>query len=224
MMMSISSAIMFLSMWNVDLVLRGPHTQLRAICEEDAALIVRWRNRADVKRNLYTQDDLTIEEHLGWYRGKVLTGQCAQFIIIAQGMPVGTAFLKSIDSRSHKAEFGIFIGEASARGQGFGGEAARLILSYGFRALGLNRIYLTVFSDNFAAIASYRYAGFMVEGVLRQDFRRNDAYIDVTIMSILREDWKEPDEKPVLEATRSTDLNGLDSVRRNQRTSPFAAT
>lgn len=179
-------------MWNVDLTMPGERVTLRAIREEDAPLIVRWRNAPAVRRNLYTQAELTVEQHLAWYRGKVLTGSCAQFILVdRQGeTPVGTVFLKNIDEHSRKAEFGIFIGEESARGKGLGSEAARLILGYGFQSLGLNRIYLTVLADNLAGVRSYQKAGFSVEGVLRQDFLRDGVFEDVTMMGILREEWQ----------------------------------
>lgn len=179
-------------MWNVDLTLPGQKATLRAIREEDAPLVVRWRNMPAVRHNLYSQAELTVEQHLAWHRGKVLTGNCAQFIIedVQAGVPVGTTFLKNIDPYSRKAEFGIFIGEDVARGKGLGSEAARLILGYGFGVLNLNRIYLTVFSDNRAAVKSYQNAGFTVEGELRQDFLRDGVFEDVTLMSILRGEWQ----------------------------------
>jgi len=141
-------------------VLDGAHILLRPITPEDTARIVKWRNLPSVRENLYGQDLLTEERHLHWLHTQVMTGRCAQFIIVEKHgeTPVGTAFIKNIDLHSRKGEYGIFIGEEEARGKGYGAEAARLVLAYGFEQLALNRICLSVFAGNQAAIASYRKA------------------------------------------------------------------
>jgi RimJ/RimL family protein N-acetyltransferase len=43
--------------------------------------------------------------------------------------------------------------------------------------------------SNPAAIRSYEKAGFRREGVLRQDFKNQDGFVDVCVMSILKAEW-----------------------------------
>ena len=164
----------------------APGVTLRQIELRDTSLIVQWRNQEDVRKNLYFQTDLTPEMHEQWYHTRVATGQCAQFIIECESGPIGTAFLKNIDRTLQKAEFGIFLGSCECRGKGYGSAAAAQILEYGFTVLALNRIYLSVFMSNHAAIRSYEKAGFRREGVLRQDFKNEDGFVDVCVMSILK--------------------------------------
>ena len=143
---------------------------------------------------MFRQEPITEERHRQWLREMVLSGKCDQFIIVdkAQNRPVGTVFLKEIDREHLRAEYAIFIGEETARGRGIGSEAARLMMDYGFRQLGLNRIYLYVFASNARAIASYRSAGFREEGRLRENYRCKDGnFADVLMMSILRSEWLE---------------------------------
>jgi RimJ/RimL family protein N-acetyltransferase len=83
-----------------------------------------------------------------------------------------------------KGEFGIFIGEDSARGKGYGTVAAQLILRQCFQVMGLNRVYLAVLCDNISAIQSYEKVGFKVEGLLKQDYIRKNCKYDVVIMGI----------------------------------------
>ena len=163
---------------------------LRPIELKDTPLIVQWRNQEDVRRNLYIQTDLTPEMHEKWYHTRVATGQCAQFIIECEAGPIGTVFLKNIDTELQKAEFGIFLGNGDCRGKGYGSAAAAQIVTYGFTKLALNRIYLSVFMSNPAAIRSYEKVGFRHEGVLRQDFKNQDGFVDVCLMSILKEEWE----------------------------------
>lgn len=174
-------------MYDSSLCLTGTKITLRALTEEHTPWIVKWRKNPEVCRNLYSQTEITTDSHLRYFNAQVVTGRCVQFVIYtnADMQPVGSVFLKNIDTQSHKAEYGIFIGEDIARRRGYGSEAARLIVDYGFHTLDLNRIYLSVLNDNLSAIASYEKAGFLKEGLLRQDFCRNGQFHDVVLMAVL---------------------------------------
>jgi UDP-4-amino-4,6-dideoxy-N-acetyl-beta-L-altrosamine N-acetyltransferase len=159
---------------------------------DDTHYIIRWRNDENVKRNLYSQSDLTEAQHLNWFHNQITTGRCSQFIIEENclgGRPLGTVFIKNIDKKNQKGEFGIFIGEAWGRGKGYASLATALILDYAFKELKLNRVYLTVFCDNLPAIKAYERVGFVREGLLRQDYLRSDGFVDVVYMGITAELW-----------------------------------
>ena len=68
-------------------------------------------------------------------------------------------------------------------------EAVRLLLDFAFRDLNLHRVYLHVFDTNAAAIRIYEKVGFVREGVLRQAAHIDGRYVDVMVMSILREEY-----------------------------------
>lgn len=166
---------------------------LRLIEEADTDNIIKWRNSDAVKKNLYSQSLLTNEQHLTWLKTKVATGDCYQFIIEVHSLnvvrPIGTIFIKNIDRVNSKGEYGIFIGESDCRGKGYALPATKNILEFAFNTLKLNRVYLTVFSDNYAAIKVYEKASFSCEGILKQDFLRCDGYIDVVCMGITADVW-----------------------------------
>ena len=82
----------------------------------------------------------------------------------ASWRPIGTVSLFQIDYRTGSADFGILIGEANARGQGYGTEATRLALDYAFTALGLRNVGLTVAEWNVAGQRAYVKAGFKEYG------------------------------------------------------------
>lgn len=163
---------------------------IRKITIEDTDNILKWRNHPSVKKNFCLQEDLTKETHLNWFHNKILTGEVEQFIIIEESSntSVGSTYLRDIDLKNSKAEFGIFIGEESARGKGFGTAATKLILKYGFETLGLHKIYLRVFTNNLSAIKAYEKAGFTYEGTAKDDIRLpNGNYQDITFMSIINQ-------------------------------------
>lgn len=84
---------------------------------------------------------------------------------------------------------GIGLGERDYWGRGFGTDAMRLILQYGFVELNLHRISLGLHSYNGRALKSYEKVGFKVEGVMRQDTFREGRRTDGIYMGILRAEW-----------------------------------
>ena len=163
---------------------------LRPMTYEDTDLIVAWRNSDIVRRNFIYQALFTRESHENWIKNKVETGQVVQMIICdaADDRPLGSVYIRDIDNQHHKAEYGIFIGEADARGRGVGTAAAKLMLRYCFREAGLHRVYLRVFADNEQAIRSYEKAGFVREGLLQDDVCVEGQYRDIVWMAALTSD------------------------------------
>lgn len=171
--------------------LTGEKLYLREIAVTDTEDIVRWRNRDEVRAFFINRDLFTIESHTAWLNTVVAQGKAAQFIIVdkSKDYAFGSVYLRDIDYGYKKAEFGIFIGEEQYRGAGYGSEAIRLILEYGFEHLQLNKISLRVLADNPRAIKAYENAGFVREGYLRQEHFIENKYVDIILMAILRDEY-----------------------------------
>ncbi len=86
---------------------------------------------------------------------------------------------------------GIVIGEKTYWNKGYGTEVIGLLLRHGFTTLNLHRIYLRVFQNNKRAIRAYEKAGFIHEGRQRQAEFQDGKYLDVILMSVLKDEWKE---------------------------------
>ena len=171
-------------------VIYGDKVDLKPIEMDDTPNIVKWRNNPRVRKNFIFQNEFTEEMHCNWMNTKVKKQEVIQYIIVEKisGKSIGSIYFRDIDSYSRTAEYGIFIGEDSCTGKGYGSEAAKLFIRYGFNVLSLHRIFLRVLSNNTIAYKSYLHAGFKEEGVARDFVKLNDAYYDVTFMSILETD------------------------------------
>jgi len=160
---------------------------LRLMTYDDTDLIVSWRNTDSVRKNFIYQALFTRESHENWIRTKVETGDVVQMIICEMGSdrPVGSVYVRDVDHTHKKAEYGIFIGEADARGKGYGTAAAKLMIRYCFEEMKLHRLFLRVYADNHQAIKSYEKAGFEREALLRDDVCIEGNYRDIVLMGIL---------------------------------------
>lgn len=165
---------------------------LRPMTGNDTDLIVKWRNSDAVRLNFIYQEPFTREGHENWIRNMVDTGKVVQMIICEteDDTPLGSVYIRDIDRQHNKAEYGIFIGEESARGRGIGTAAANLMLEYCFREEKLHRVYLRAFASNARAIRSYEKAGFVREGLLRDDVCIEGEYRDIVWMAAVNPDMK----------------------------------
>jgi RimJ/RimL family protein N-acetyltransferase len=111
------------------------------------------------------------------------------FAIEADGKYIGDCCLMGLKDMNGNAELGIVIGDRAYWGRGYGRDAIRLLLHYGFHYFGLRRIVLTTHARNLRAIRCYLACGFVEEGRPRKVLWFEGEYVDLVNMSILREEW-----------------------------------
>jgi RimJ/RimL family protein N-acetyltransferase len=97
--------------------------------------------------------------------------------------------LFSLDLVNRSAMMGMMIGEKEYWDHGYGQEATRLLLDYGFNLLNLNSIMLGVYAFNERAIQAYRRVGFREIGRRRQVRIINGQKFDLLEMDILAEEF-----------------------------------
>ncbi len=68
---------------------------------------------------------------------------------------IGTISLENIDNINRTATLGIFIGDKNYRNKGYGTEAIKLLLEYGFRYMNLYNIKLDLMEFNIRALKCY---------------------------------------------------------------------
>ncbi|AVH61800.1 N-acetyltransferase (plasmid) [Streptomyces dengpaensis] len=74
-------------------------------------------------------------------------------------------------------------------GHGYATDAARTLITYAFRELGLHRVSAAIGPDNTASIAVVQQLGFTREGVLRDHVFTNGAWRDSVLFSVLAHEW-----------------------------------
>lgn len=169
----------------------GEKVRLRLVEEQDLKRLVAWRNDPKVRRGFFTTFPLSQGGQRAWYEDLLKRQDRKLFIVeTGEGVPVGTVGLDHIDWKNQKAEFGNALIAREHWGHGYGTDAARTLVRFGFEELNLNRIYLEVYAWNETAIRVYEKCGFQVEGVLRQNFFAGGQFHDTVLMALLRDRWK----------------------------------
>ena len=110
--------------------------------------------------------------------------------LFLDGELVGVVAFNSIEKLNHCATMGYWLAK-SQMSRGYMTAAVKALIDEGFQHLELNRIQARVATGNYPSQAVYDRLGLKKEGVLRQAEWLYDHYVDLTMNSVLRTEWKE---------------------------------
>ena len=159
---------------------------------EDVEKFTEWLNDFETTDYLGKSAILTTLEGEKKYLEDNIT-QEANFVIVTlnDDKIIGTISLENINHINRCATLGIFIGDKDYRNKGYGTEAIKLILEYGFKYLNLKNIKLDLMSFNKRALNCYKKCGFKEYGRRRKCNFINGEYYDSIEMDILNEEFNE---------------------------------
>ena len=176
----------------------GERIYLSPINPDDAELYTKWLNDLEITRWLgSTGSVFSLPAERAWLDGNLKDTNNYQFAIVLRDgdnlrggdrLIGGTGF-HDINQVNRRATLGIFIGGAEDRSKGYGAEALRLLVGYGFKWLGLLNIDLHVHSGNARAIRCYEKAGFRTYGRRSGVIFYDGGWMDDVLMEVLAKDW-----------------------------------
>ena len=172
--------------------IEGDRIYLSPMCIEDADKYVEWFCNFKTTDGIRKSGNvMTVEAEKAWIQ-KSLESCDLQFAIVNKETNelIGNCGYPKISRQDRTAEVGIFIGAEENRSKGYGTEALKLLLDYGFNYLNLHSIMLCVMSFNERAIACYKKVGFKEAGRLRENYFLNGKYYDVVYMDILENEFE----------------------------------
>ena len=174
--------------------LLGEHIYLSPISEEDVENYTKWMNDFGTTDYLGQSNRIYTIESEKRFLEKCLEDKndiTLGIVKLENDKLIGNCGLKEENGISRTATLGIFIGEKEERNKGYGAEAIRLLLDFGFNYLNLHEIKLDVYEFNKRAIKCYEKVGFKEYGRRRECVYINGKYYDVISMDILKEEFKE---------------------------------
>ncbi|NDA81445.1 MAG: N-acetyltransferase [Actinobacteria bacterium] len=164
--------------------------KLRSVMREDYESLFEWVNDRETRIQSGAFKPVSWIEHVEWIE-RTLRATDSELLIIANqedGSAIGHLLLTEISKVHRSCSLFIRIGTEALRNKGIGTEAMGLFLEYAWRDLGLNRVQLTVRTDNLRAKKSYLKSGFRVEGVMRDAVFIDGEFRDLELLAVLRSD------------------------------------
>jgi RimJ/RimL family protein N-acetyltransferase len=152
---------------------------------KDIPYRIKWLNNK--KANVFISDNnkkTNRAKQIKWFDDYEKNKNKKFFTIYDEMKPIGFMGFSNIDKINKKAEIFIMIGDDNYRGRGYGKDSLKYLLDYGFKKLGMKKIYLGVYKENNSAISCYKSVGFKIEGVFKKDAFFNGRYHDSIMMAI----------------------------------------
>ena len=106
---------------------------------------------------------------------------------------IGDVALQGIDNKNRTCSIGMGIAKIENRNKGYGKQAVKLILEYGFNNLGMERIAANTLEINISAQKSLENVGFVLEGRERKATYFGGKRYDRFIYGLLAEEYLRED-------------------------------
>jgi ribosomal-protein-alanine N-acetyltransferase len=178
-------------------VLRGPTLSLRYLVPDDAHALFELATDPEVTR-FFSWGPYTVEseprEFIERLEREREAGERLELGIVRNqdDEPIGLTGFSDFARRDRRATVGTWLGREHW-GSGANNESKALVLSLGFRHLGLHRITALASPDNRRSLRALERIGFWTEGVLRDFHFHDDVPRDVAILRMLEDRFAKTD-------------------------------
>ena len=168
----------------------------RAFEEEDANLIYQWMNDDELKKlSKGLNRRICRDEAVEWVKARMRHNPYQVFWAICAkdtDKMIGYACLSDIHYINSSANFsGVLIGDKNYQDGMAWIETYIFIYEYAFERLKLNRLYGSAIDEHKTTMAMRKAMFNTTEGVMRQAAFKNGRYYDVSMSSILRDEYFE---------------------------------
>lgn len=150
--------------------------------------IRQLRNAYAVRQFMYSDHEISPEEHAGWLAGLVGDVKQRVMTVALRGDVVGLVSLSAISARHKSASWAFYLSQRM-QGMGIGGVVEFKLLDLAFGELGLEKLNCEVLASNMKVVEMHQKFGFQIEGRKRADVLKEGARMDVLLLGMLSHEW-----------------------------------
>lgn len=159
---------------------------IRLVIENDLPMVLAWRNHPDVRRFMFTQHEISLDEHHRWFEKASRELSKRLLIVECEQQPIGYVQFSNV-SEGGISDWGFYARPDAAKGTGR--KLGVLALNYAFRNLNLHKVCGQAITCNKASIAFHQSMGFALEGELQDQQRIEGTYHSVFCFGLLASAW-----------------------------------
>ena len=162
--------------------------KLKELESKDLEQVRNWRCSEEIASYMYTEDKITKEQQLKWFKN-IDKEKSKYWIIEYAGRGIGLASLNDIDRTLKSCYWAFYLGDTTVRATGIGAKVEYNILEYVFGQLSLNKLRCEVFVSNEKVIKMHEKFGFRREAYYREHCIKGAQKLDVVGLAILKSEW-----------------------------------
>jgi len=165
---------------------------LRPMCSADAAGVTAVLGDDEVGRYLlhvpHPYSEVEAAHWISSWERRWAAGRGLALAVVRPRAGLIGAVTLTIQPDHRRAELGYWLGRGHW-GRGLAAEAASALVDWGFRELGLARVYAQYLADNRASGRVLEKLGMLREGVRRGHVRKGRRQLDAHQYGVLRKEW-----------------------------------
>ena len=162
-------------------------SQIRRMVHADLEQVLAWRNHPDVRRYMYTQHEITLDEHQRWFERTLLDPKKHLLIFEVNQQPLG--FMNFNESgNAGIADWGFYAAPDAPKGSGR--QLGRTALNHAFTQLQFHKVSGQALAYNERSIQFHQSLGFQQEGILRDQHFDGERYHHVICFGLLSPEWQ----------------------------------
>lgn len=174
-------------------MIKGKITGLRALEEEDLAMLQEWRNNPLFRKNFREHKELSSFHQKFWYERTIKNPNDFMFAIVdlKDNSIIGACGLLYTNWILRSADFSFYLGKDDLYMDDlYAPDAIQTLIKYGFEDLNLNKIWMELYEyDHLKFDFFTKEMGFSVDGVLRDNAFFEGKYWNSHIISLLLNDY-----------------------------------
>lgn len=159
-------------------------------CTSEQKVAVRdIRNQDSVRRSMYTDHEIGLDEHLKWVTRLKDDKKQIVFVVLVEEVVSGVVSVNAIDRSHKKSDWAFYLSE-KVRG-GLGAALEFSLLDFVFNVLLLEKLNCEVIETNEAVVKMHKKFCFVEEGFRRENIEKEGGRVGVFFLGITKSDWLE---------------------------------
>jgi UDP-4-amino-4,6-dideoxy-N-acetyl-beta-L-altrosamine N-acetyltransferase len=160
--------------------------------DEQKKSVRKVRNQESVRKSMYTEHEIPLNEHLAWVERLQSDNRQIVFVVLVDEVVSGVVSVNAIDRLHLKSDWAFYL-DANVRG-GLGAALEFGLINFVFQRVGLEKLNCEVIETNEAVVKLHKKFGFVEEGFRRENIIKNENRMGVFFLGLTRSDWEREKE------------------------------
>ena len=155
--------------------------------DEQKKSVLKVRNQESVRKSMYTEHKIPLNEHLAWVERLQSDNRQIVFVVLVDDVVSGVVSVNAIDRLHLKSDWAFYL-DANFRG-GLGAALEFGLINFVFQRVGLEKVNCEVIETNETVVKLHKKFGFVEEGFRRENIIKNGNRVGVFFLGLTRSDW-----------------------------------
>ncbi len=154
---------------------------------QDLEQVLAWRNHENVRRFMYTQHEISLEEHTQWFERASVDANRHLLVFEVDAVSLGFINIHQI-APGGVADWGFYVAPDVPKGTGR--QLGQAALRYAFTQARFHKLCGQALAYNERSIKFHLNQGFQQEGILRDQYFDGQRHHDVVCFGLIAAEWQ----------------------------------